>query len=69
MNSYTTHQPEPNWRRPSYCQTGECAEIAKLDGMIALRSSTAPSSVVRYTTEEWQALVQAIKAGEFADFG
>jgi hypothetical protein len=35
--------------------------------MVALRSSTAPGSVVRYTTEEWQALVQAIRAGEFAD--
>jgi hypothetical protein len=35
--------------------------------MIALRSSTAPNSVVRYTTEEWQTLVQAIKTGEFAD--
>ena len=53
--------------RPSYCHGGECAEIAKLDGMISLRSSTAPSSVVRYTTEEWQALVRAIRAGEFAD--
>ncbi len=35
--------------------------------MVALRSSTAPGSVVRYTAEEWQALVQAITAGEFAD--
>jgi hypothetical protein len=35
--------------------------------MIALRSSTAPGSVVRYTTKEWQALVLAIRTGEFAD--
>lgn len=35
--------------------------------MIALRSSTTPGSVVHYTTEEWRALVQAIRAGEFAD--
>jgi hypothetical protein len=35
--------------------------------MIALRSSTVPGSMVRYTTEEWQALVRAIQAGEFAD--
>jgi len=67
MNSFWTHQPKPGWRRSSYCQNGECAEIAKLDGMVALRSSAAPDSVVRYTTEEWQALVRAIRAGEFAD--
>jgi len=68
MDSYGTLQPESAWRRPSYCAGGECAEIAKLDDMIALRSSTAPGSVVCYTTEEWQALVRAIRAGEFADF-
>jgi hypothetical protein len=67
MTSYGTRQPAPAWRRPSYCAGGECAEIAKLDGMIALRSSAAPGSVVRYTAAEWQALVQAIRAGEFAD--
>jgi hypothetical protein len=67
MDSDGINQPERSWRRPSYCHGGECAEIAKLDGMISLRSSTSPSSVVRYTTEEWQALVRAIRAGEFAD--
>jgi len=69
MNSYGTRQPEPAWRRPSYCQNGECAEVAKQDDMIALRSSTAPGRVVRYTVDEWQALVRAIKADEFADLG
>jgi hypothetical protein len=67
MNSNGAWSPESAWRRSRYCQGGECAEIAKLDDMIALRSSTAPNSVVRYTTEEWQTLVQAIKVGEFAD--
>jgi Domain of unknown function (DUF397) len=67
MGSYETRQPEPAWRRPSYCHGGECAEIAKLEGIIALRSTTAPTSVVRYTAEEWRALAQAIRAGEFAD--
>jgi hypothetical protein len=69
MNSYGTRQPEPAWRRASYCQGGECAEIAVVDGMIALRSSNEPGTVVRYTTDEWQALVRAIRAGEFASLG
>jgi hypothetical protein len=67
MNSNGARSPESAWRRSRYCQGGECAEIAKFGNVIALRSSTAPSSVVRYTAEEWQALVRAIKAGEFAD--
>ena len=67
MNSDRTGQPDSAWRRPSYCAGGECAEIAMVDNMIALRSSTEPGSVVRYTNEEWRALVLAITAGEFAD--
>jgi hypothetical protein len=67
MGSYRARLPEITWRVPSYCQGGECAEIAMVDNMIALRSSTAPSSVIRYTNEEWRALVLAITAGEFAD--
>lgn len=67
MTSYGTGWSESAWRRPSYCNGGECAEITRIDNMIALRSSTTPGSVVHYTTEEWRALVQAIRAGEFAD--
>jgi hypothetical protein len=65
MKTYGTVSPELPWRRPSYCASGECAEIAKLDGRIALRSSTAPDTFVSYTPEEWKALVKAIKQGEF----
>jgi hypothetical protein len=67
MDSYGAARPDPAWRRPSYCHGGECPEIAKQDGTIALRSSMAPANVVRYTNEEWRALAQAIRAGEFAD--
>jgi Domain of unknown function (DUF397) len=69
MRRYGEGQSAFAWRRPSYCAGGECAEIAEIEGMIAMRSSTEPNSVVCYTPDEWQALVQAIKAGEFADLG
>jgi len=65
MNLHEGRLPVMAWRRPSYCSSGECAEIAALDGIIALRSSTAPGIEVRYTADEWKALVMAIKAGEF----
>ena len=67
MISYGTGWSRYAWRRSSYCNGGECAEIARMDNMIALRSSTAPDCVVHYSNEEWRALVQAIRAGEFAD--
>lgn len=67
MDLFRMGQPDPAWRRSSYCAGGECAEIARVDNAIALRSSTAPSNVVRYTADEWLALVRAIRAGEFAD--
>jgi hypothetical protein len=69
MYTYRPTWPESVWHRPSFCQAGECPEIAEIDGMIALRSSADPGSVIRYTSEEWRALVRAIKAGEFANLG
>lgn len=65
MNPYEVSSFVSVWRRPSYCNSGECAEVAQVDGMVALRSSNNPSSVVRYTADEWEALVKAIKNGEF----
>jgi hypothetical protein len=53
------------WRKSTFCQSGECAEVATDDGEIALRSTRAPEEVVRFTVPEWQALVAGIKAGEF----
>jgi hypothetical protein len=53
------------WRKSSFCQNSECAEIAMSDGEVLLRSSREPEHVVRLTTEEWQALEKGIRAGEF----
>jgi Domain of unknown function (DUF397) len=55
------------WRKSSFCAQGECAEVTRRDGMILLRSSLAPRTVVRYTPEEFRALRLGIKAGEFDD--
>jgi hypothetical protein len=71
MSSDGARPQEPGWRKPSFCQGGECPEIATIHGMIALRSSADPDSIIRYASQEWRALVRAIKAGEFefADLG
>jgi hypothetical protein len=55
------------WRRSTFCATAECAELTHEDGMILLRSSLAPRVVVKYTPEEFRALLRGIQAGEFDD--
>lgn len=51
------------WRRSSFCASGECVEVAELNGMIAMRDSGGQT--LHYTTEEFRFLVRAIKAGEY----
>ena len=57
------------WRKASFCQAGECAEVAVEDEEILLRSTRSPATVVRLTTAEWRALAKGIQAGEFASLG
>jgi hypothetical protein len=58
-----------NWRRSTFCANGECAEIAKEDGLILMRSSLDPHTVIKYTTEEFRALRLGFQSGEFDDLG
>jgi hypothetical protein len=69
MTLYQGRSLEIGWRKSTYCQAGECAEISQRDGQILLRNSQSPSDVVRLSPEEWSALVAGITAGEFSDIG
>jgi len=54
------------WRKASFCGSGECVEVAELNGMVVMRDSKDPHGpTLRYTTEEWRSFVRAIKAGKF----
>ena len=62
------------WRKASFCASGECVEVAQRNGMVLLRSSNGrrgisvgPRRRVHYTSQEWQAFVLGVKAGEFDD--
>jgi hypothetical protein len=57
------------WRKSSFCQNGECAEITQQGGEMMLRSTRSPGDVIRLTAAEWRALVKGIEAGEFRDVG
>jgi hypothetical protein len=67
MKLFELRPRQAAWRRSSFCATGECAEIGRKDDKILMRSSLAPRVVVRYSPEEFRALVQGIRAGEFDD--
>jgi hypothetical protein len=57
------------WRKTSFCQGGECAEVSQSDGEILLRSTRSPDDVIRLTAAEWSTFVAGIGAGDFSDFG
>jgi hypothetical protein len=56
------------WRKSSHSiSDGHCVEVrAEPDGMIAVRDSKDRAGpVLRFTREEWEALVRGAQAGEF----
>ena len=55
------------WRKASFCQSGECVEVARQDDMIIVRDSKERCTVLRSTVEQWRTFVQGVKAGEFDD--
>lgn len=57
------------WRKSSFCQNGECVEVAAEDGEILLRSTRSPDAPLRLTAAEWQAFVKGVQLGEFESLG
>jgi hypothetical protein len=59
---------EIEWRKSSYSeQSGNCLEVAVLDGRILVRESDAPGVVVSTTPAKLAAFLAGAKAGEFDD--
>jgi hypothetical protein len=55
---------EPAFRRASFCASGECVEVAQRDGMIILRDSVRPHSMLHYAVSDWGSFVRNIKSGK-----
>jgi hypothetical protein len=54
------------WRRSSRCISSGCVEVTTLDDQIVVRDSKdAQSPLLSYTTAEWVAFIEGVKAGEF----
>ena len=66
MRSYEAIRPSLDWQKASFCQNGECVEIAAHNGMVMMRKSNEPNSARLYfTPEEFSSFLRGAKAGEF----
>lgn len=52
------------WRRSSRCETGACVEVARINGMIAIRDSK-DAAILIFSPDEWSAFVAGVRDGEF----
>lgn len=58
--------PSLAWYRASFCQNGECVEIATYNDTVMMRNSAWPDSgYIYFTTEDFNTFLLAAKAGEF----
>ncbi|MFJ8668461.1 DUF397 domain-containing protein [Streptomyces sp. NPDC003027] len=56
------------WRKASFStDTGNCLELASLNGDILVRESDQPDVVVTTSREKLRAFLEGVKAGEFDD--
>lgn len=58
---------ERAWRKSSYShQETACVEVAPLPYATAIRDSKHPETgELRFTSREWKALIEAVRAGRF----
>lgn len=59
--------PSLGWYRSSFCQAGECVEIAETEGLVIMRSSVYPDGGCIYLSrKEFGFFLAAAKAGAYA---
>lgn len=59
---------EISWRKSSKStDTGNCLEVAMLDGEILIRESDDPDRIIRTTRSKLRAFIDGAAAGEFDD--
>ncbi|MCO8273362.1 DUF397 domain-containing protein [Actinoplanes sp. TRM 88003] len=61
------HEVEsPQWRKSSRCASGNCVEVAMVDGQYLIRDSKNPENPAHaFTAAEWSAFVAGVKNDEF----
>ena len=57
---------DDGWVKSSFCHQGGCVEVFRgPTGLTAVRNSGDLDQRLTLTTEEWDAFVKGVKAGEF----
>jgi hypothetical protein len=60
---------QPNWRKASYCASGECLEAAwqRTGGMVLVRDSKSPAGGnLTLTSAQWRGLLAGIRSGRYS---
>ena len=64
-----TDRPEFEFAAAAACRdkrVGNCPQVAvNVPGVVALRDSERPETIVTMTADQWTTLADAVKAGEF----
>lgn len=57
----------PQWRTSLRCSSAACVEVAKVGETYLFRDSKDPAGpTLSFTTDEWDAFVAGVEAGDFA---
>jgi len=57
----------PEWQKSSYCGSNACVEVAQTSQAVLVRDSKNPEfAPLTFTTDEWSAFLQGVRAGEFS---
>jgi hypothetical protein len=53
------------WLRSTKCVGGECVEVMRLDGAVAVRDSKSPETgELRFDSGAWAHFIQAVRDGQ-----
>ncbi len=66
MTSANIDRNALQWRKATKSSTGNCVEVASVEGRIAVRNSRRPDGeLIIYSIAEFDAFVDGVKKGEF----
>jgi hypothetical protein len=59
---------QPTWFRASYCQSGECIEVARhsAGGMLVRDSKQPAGGTLSLTSAQWRSLLSGVKSGQYS---
>jgi hypothetical protein len=57
-----------DWEKSTFCASGACVEVTTHAGDVYIRDSKDASlAPLRFTTDEWNAFIKGVHAGQFME--